>query len=189
MPWPRRGAEWDPPRGGHGQGQLRAHEERTVHGRGRRLHCREEGGCGRLRSERQRVWLWRTYAQVNASGDMHVGEWTVCGIIEEKRLADRAAKKNRGHSSYQGETTEAPDNLLRDERVAGTICAPSGLTRSGSTTSRSSEPPSANPAFHRLWTASTVCGRTSPSRLRPTPRWRTRRSSRLADSWASSTTL
>ena len=58
----------------------------------------------------------RMHAQVNASGDMRVGERTVRGVMEEEGLAARVARKRRRHGSYQGETSEAPDNLLRDER-------------------------------------------------------------------------
>ena len=58
----------------------------------------------------------RVQAQVNASGGMHVGEWTVRSIMEEEGLAARVAKRKRRYSSYQGEISEAPDNLLRDGR-------------------------------------------------------------------------
>lgn len=58
----------------------------------------------------------RVQAQVNASGGMHVGEWTVRSIMEEEGLAARVARRRRRYSSYQGEISEAPDNLLRDGR-------------------------------------------------------------------------
>jgi transposase InsO family protein len=58
----------------------------------------------------------RVQAQVNASGGMHVGEWTVRSIMEEEGLAARVARRKRRYSSYQGEISEAPDNLLRDGR-------------------------------------------------------------------------
>ena len=58
----------------------------------------------------------RVQAQVNASGDMHVGEWTVRSIMEDEGLAARVARRKRRYSSYQGEISEAPDNLLRDGR-------------------------------------------------------------------------
>lgn len=45
-----------------------------------------------------------------------VGEWTVRAIMGEESLVARAAKKKRRYSSYRGEVSEAPDNLLRDER-------------------------------------------------------------------------
>lgn len=59
----------------------------------------------------------RIYAQVNADAEdgATIGEWTVRGIMEEERLTARAAKKKRRYSSYEGEISEAPANLLRDE--------------------------------------------------------------------------
>ena len=61
---------------------------------------------------------WRACAQVNAASedDGRIGEWTVRSIMEEENLVARAAKKKRGHGSYEGEISEAPPNLLRDER-------------------------------------------------------------------------
>lgn len=60
----------------------------------------------------------RIYAQVNAdAGDgAAIGEWTVRGIMEEESLVARAARKKRRYSSYEGEVSEAPPNLLRDDR-------------------------------------------------------------------------
>ena len=60
----------------------------------------------------------RIYAQVNANAydGAAIGEWTVRSIMEEERLVARAAKKKRRYSSYEGEISEAPPNLLRDER-------------------------------------------------------------------------
>ena len=60
----------------------------------------------------------RVYAQVNANAEdgAAIGEWTVRSIMEEERLVARAAKKKRRYSSYAGEISEAPENLLRDER-------------------------------------------------------------------------
>lgn len=60
----------------------------------------------------------RVYARVNAdAGDgAAIGEWTVRGIMGEENLVARAAKKKRRYSSYEGEISEAPENLLRDER-------------------------------------------------------------------------
>lgn len=60
----------------------------------------------------------RVHAQVNAdAGDgAAIGERTVRGIMEEENLVARAAKKKRRYSSYEGEISEAPENLLRDER-------------------------------------------------------------------------
>ena len=37
-------------------------------------------------------------------------------IMAQQRLVARAARKRRRHSSYEGEITEAPENLLLDER-------------------------------------------------------------------------
>ena len=60
----------------------------------------------------------RAPAQVNAdAGDgAAIGEWTVRGIMEEENLVARAARKKRRYSSCGGEISEAPENLLRDER-------------------------------------------------------------------------
>ena len=43
------------------------------------------------------------------------GEWTVRGIMRDEGLVARAAKKKRRYSSYEGEISEAPPSLLRDE--------------------------------------------------------------------------
>ena len=60
----------------------------------------------------------RVYAQVNAdAGDgAAIGEWTVRGIMGDEGLVACAARKKRRYSSYEGEISEAPENLLRDER-------------------------------------------------------------------------
>ena len=60
----------------------------------------------------------RIYAQVNADAEdgAAIGEWTVRSIMEEENLVARAAKKKRRYSSYEGEISEAPTNLLRDDR-------------------------------------------------------------------------
>ena len=60
----------------------------------------------------------RIYAQVNADAEdgAAIGEWTVRSIMEEENLVARAAKKKRRYSSYEGEISEAPPNLLRDDR-------------------------------------------------------------------------
>ena len=44
------------------------------------------------------------------------GEWTVRGIMRDEGLVARAAKKKRRYSSYEGEISAAPPNLLRDDR-------------------------------------------------------------------------
>ncbi|MDY5275031.1 MAG: IS3 family transposase [Atopobiaceae bacterium] len=60
----------------------------------------------------------RIYAQVNADAEdgAAIGEWTVRSIMEEENLVARAARKKRRYSSYEGEISEAPENLLRDEK-------------------------------------------------------------------------
>lgn len=60
----------------------------------------------------------RVYAQVNAdAGDgAAIGEWTVRDIMRDEGLVACAARKKRRYSSYEGEISEAPENLLRDER-------------------------------------------------------------------------
>ena len=57
------------------------------------------------------------YAQVNsgAGPDAGIGEWTVRSIMRQEGLAARAPKRRRRYSSYAGEISEAPGNLLRDE--------------------------------------------------------------------------
>lgn len=60
----------------------------------------------------------RVCAQVNAdAGDgTAIGEWTVRDIMGDEGLVACAARKKRRYSSYEGEISEAPENLLRDER-------------------------------------------------------------------------
>ena len=60
----------------------------------------------------------RVYAQASAdAGDgAAIGEWTVRGIMRDEGLVARAARKKRRYSSYEGEITEAPENLVRDGR-------------------------------------------------------------------------
>jgi transposase InsO family protein/transposase-like protein len=57
-----------------------------------------------------------TYGYRRIVAQTGVGEWTVRAIMDEESLVARAAKKKRRYSSYKGEISEAPDNLLRDER-------------------------------------------------------------------------
>ena len=54
------------------------------------------------------------YRRIAAAAD--VGEWTVRDIMRDEGLVACAAKKKRRYSSYEGEISEAPTNLLRDER-------------------------------------------------------------------------
>lgn len=57
-------------------------------------------------------------AQVNAdAGDgAAIGGRTVRDIMRDEGLVACAARKKRRYSSYEGEISEAPENLLRDER-------------------------------------------------------------------------
>ena len=60
----------------------------------------------------------RVHAQASAdAGDgAAIGEWTVRGIMRDEGLVACAARKKRRYSSYEGEISEAPENLLRDDR-------------------------------------------------------------------------
>ena len=60
----------------------------------------------------------RIFAEVNANAEpeARIGEWTVRNIMSEEGLVARAAKRKRRYSSYEGEVSEAPPNLLRDDR-------------------------------------------------------------------------
>lgn len=60
----------------------------------------------------------RIYAQASADAEdgAAIGGWTVRSIMEEENLVARAARKKRRCSSYEGEISEAPENLLRDEK-------------------------------------------------------------------------
>ena len=57
-----------------------------------------------------------TYGYRRITAVVDAGEWTVRSIMREEDLAARAARKRRRYSSYEGETSEAPPNLLCDER-------------------------------------------------------------------------
>lgn len=57
-----------------------------------------------------------TYGYRRIVAQTGAGEWTVRTIMDKEGLVARTAKKKRRYSSYQGEISEAPDNLLRDER-------------------------------------------------------------------------
>ena len=59
----------------------------------------------------------RIYAQANsgAGPDAGIGERTVRSIMRQEGLAARTPKRRRRYSSYAGEISEAPGNLLRDE--------------------------------------------------------------------------
>ena len=60
----------------------------------------------------------RVYAQASAdAGDgAAIGERTVRDIMRDEGLVACAARKKRRCSSYEGEISEAPENLLRDEK-------------------------------------------------------------------------
>ena len=55
-------------------------------------------------------------ASADAGDGAAIGEWTVRGIMRDEGLVACAARKKRRCSSYEGEISEAPENLLRDER-------------------------------------------------------------------------
>ena len=55
-------------------------------------------------------------ASADAGDGAAIGERTVRGIMRDGGLVACAARKKRRHSSYEGEISEAPENLLRDER-------------------------------------------------------------------------
>lgn len=57
----------------------------------------------------------RVLKAIDAGDGPHVGEWTVRSIMREEGLSGKASKKKRRYSSYEGETSEAPENLLRRE--------------------------------------------------------------------------
>ena len=57
-----------------------------------------------------------TYGYRRITAVVDVGEWTVRDIMKDEGLVARAAKKRRRYSSYEGEISEAPPNLLRDDR-------------------------------------------------------------------------
>ena len=126
----------------------------------------------------------RVHAQVNAdAGDgAAIGEWTVRSIMEEENLVARAARKKRRYSSYEGEISGAPENLLRDER---------GGHHFRSNKPNELRPSSASPPARRVsrpsWTASTACRRAGRYRPRPTPGWPTRRRSARASGSAGET--
>ncbi len=57
-----------------------------------------------------------TYGYRRITAVVDVGEWTVRDIMSDVGLVARAAKRKRRYGSYVGEISEAPPNLLRDER-------------------------------------------------------------------------
>ena len=57
----------------------------------------------------------RVHARVNGGEGAAVGEWAVRAIMREEGLVARAARRKRRYSSYEGETSAAPPNLLRRE--------------------------------------------------------------------------
>lgn len=57
-----------------------------------------------------------TYGYRRIASVVDAGEWTVRGIMRDEGLVARAARKKRRYSSYEGEISAAPPNLLRDDR-------------------------------------------------------------------------
>ena len=57
-----------------------------------------------------------TYGYRRITAVVDVGEWTVRGIMKEEELVACAAGKKRRYSSYEGEISTAPPNLLLDDR-------------------------------------------------------------------------
>lgn len=57
-----------------------------------------------------------TYGYRRIAAVVDVGEWTVRDIMRDEGLVASAAGKKRRYSSYEGEISEAPPNLLRDEK-------------------------------------------------------------------------
>ena len=55
-------------------------------------------------------------ASADAGDGAAIGERTVHGIMGDEGLVARAARKKRRYSSYEGEISEAPENLPRDGR-------------------------------------------------------------------------
>lgn len=54
------------------------------------------------------------YGYRRIASETGLGEWTVRKIMKEEGLEAKAAKRRRRYSSYEGEISDAPDNLLRD---------------------------------------------------------------------------
>lgn len=57
-----------------------------------------------------------TYGYRSIAAVVDVGERAVRDIMRDEGLVARAARKRRRYSSCEGEITEAPENLLRDEK-------------------------------------------------------------------------
>lgn len=56
-----------------------------------------------------------TYGYRRIVAQTGIGEWTVRSVMAEEHLVVRITKKKRRYSSYIGEITRAPQNLLRDK--------------------------------------------------------------------------
>ena len=127
-----------------------------------------------------------TYGYRRITAVVDVGEWTVRDIMRDERLVARAARKKRRYSSYEGEISEAPPNLLRDERGRHRFHAdkPNGLWVADVTEFRI-------PAGRACLSPIVDCLDGMPPswsiRPRPTPRWRTRRCSARASGSARAT--
>ena len=74
-----------------------------------------------------------TYGHRRIAAVAGAGERAVRGIMRDEGLVARAAKKKRRRSPYEGEVSEAPPNLPRDEG-ASTASGPTGPTSCGSPT-------------------------------------------------------
>lgn len=57
-----------------------------------------------------------TYGYRRIAAIVEAGEWTVRGIMRDEGLTARASRKKRRYSSYRGEISAAPPNLLLDEK-------------------------------------------------------------------------
>ena len=47
--------------------------------------------------------------------NLKVSEWAVRNIMQKEKLFGKCARKKRRYSSYKGEISDAPNNLLRNE--------------------------------------------------------------------------
>lgn len=55
-----------------------------------------------------------TYGYRRIAAVVGLGQWTVRAVMREEGLVARTARKRRRYSSYEGETSDAPPNLLCD---------------------------------------------------------------------------
>ena len=94
---------------------------------------------------------YRRIAAVAGAGDR-----AVRGIMRDEGLVARAAKKKQRYGSYEGEVSEAPPNLLRDEEGKHRfgVDRPNELRITDVTEFRT---PPAGCTSRPSWTASTAC--------------------------------